>query len=177
MLLYSHYIPRANVPKLGYSCSEELMNYAIGRIEQFVMLVGYTTFYGGTNVDASMKFMKEGGINAFLHVVAGNSYKHEVQVFPHSSIDGKIQTFQAEAYACLIDTPISKCCTGTEKVRIAITSYVVNYFTYQCISKLNAIRLFTRLSKKQLSKCLEQELNKNIGDDCNKCSNKNPKSL
>lgn len=39
ILLYSHYIPCAHVPNLGYSCSEELMNYAKGRIEEFRMLV------------------------------------------------------------------------------------------------------------------------------------------
>lgn len=73
--------------------------------------------------------------------------------------------------------PFSSCCTGTGKAKTALTSYFVNYFTYECISKSNAIRFFTQLSKKQLKKCFQRELNKNIGDDCNQCSNKNPASL
>lgn len=94
MLLYSHYIPCAKVKKLGYSCSEELMNYAKGRSDQFVMLVGYTDFYEKTNKTASMDFMINGGVNAFMHI-ARDPYLHNVKAFPKSSTDVNIETFQA----------------------------------------------------------------------------------
>ncbi|CAC5407294.1 unnamed protein product [Mytilus coruscus] len=175
MLLYFHYIPCAHVQRLGYSCSEELMNYAKGRIEEFRMLVAYKTCFGGTDEVAALNFMKHGGIEAFEYM--GKSSYGAIKVFPQNSIDGIQKTFQGEAFDCIIDYPPSKCCTGSKENRAAITAYFINYVTYQCIADSNAARFFTELSKNQLKICLKKEIERNIGDDCIQCSNKNPLSL
>ncbi|CAC5362189.1 unnamed protein product [Mytilus coruscus] len=176
MLLYSHYIPCAHVQNLGYSCSEELMNYAKGRIQEFIMLVAYTITYKNTDEQSSFNFMRNGGINAFMHMANGE-YIHKLKVYTPSSIDGIKKTFQGEAFDCIIASPPSRCCTGNQKNRAAITAYFINHVTYQCISKSNAARFFTELSRNQLKICLKKEIDKNIGDDCIQCSRKNPESL
>lgn len=176
MLLYSHYIPCAHVQNLGYSCSEELMNYAKGRINEFTMLVAYTTVFKNTDEKSSFDFMRNGGINAFMYMANG-PYAHELKVYTANSIDGIKRTFQGEAYDCISDFPPSKCCTGNQKNRAAITAYFINYLTYQCISKSKSTRLFTELSRNQLKICLKKEIDKNIGDDCVQCSRKNTESL
>ncbi|XP_052080221.1 uncharacterized protein LOC127718258 [Mytilus californianus] len=175
MLLYSHYIPCAHVPRLGYSCSEELMNYAKGRIEEFRMIVAYTTCYKDTDEHHSFKFMTDSGIEAFEHMVKGQ-YTHSLKVYSQNSIDGIQKSFQGEAYDCIQNSPLSTCCTGKEQKRTAITAYFINYVTYQCISKSKASRLFTELSRNQVKTCLKKELDKNIGDDCIKCSKKKTKT-
>lgn len=176
MLLYSHYIPCAHVPNLGYSCSEELMNYASGRINEFTMLVAYTTIFKNTDKESSFDFMRNGGINAFMYMANG-PYTHELKVYSPSSIDGIKRTFQGEAYDCISEFPPSKCCTGNQKNRAAITTYFINFLTYECISKSKSTRLLTELSRNQLKICLKKEIDINIGDDCIQCSRKNPESL
>ncbi|XP_052080176.1 uncharacterized protein LOC127718231 [Mytilus californianus] len=176
MLLYSHYIPCAHVQNLGYSCSEELMNYAKGRIHEFTMLVAYTTVFKNTDEKSSFDFMRNGGIIAFMRMANG-PYVHKLKVYTPNSIDGIKRTFQREAYDCITDFPPSKCCTGNQNNRANITTYFINYLTYECISKSKSTRLFTELSRNQLKICLKKEIDKNIGDDCIQCSRKNPESL
>lgn len=171
ILVYSHYIPCAGVPKLGYSCSEELMNYAKGNITNFIMLVAYSTTFKNTDEKRSFDFMRKGGINAFMRLPNG-SYAHTLKVNPPNSIDVITKTFQREAYVC-----ISKCFTSYQKDRAAITTYFINYLTYQCISKSKATGLFTELSKNQLKECLKKELDQNVGDDSVQSSKKNKKSV
>ncbi|CAC5362186.1 unnamed protein product [Mytilus coruscus] len=176
ILIYSHYIPCAGVPKLGYSCSEELMNNAKGKINNFIMLVAYSTTFKNTDGKRSLDFMRNGGINAFMRMPNG-SYNHTLEVNPPSSIDGIKRTFQREAYDCISDVQPSKCITGHRKDRAAITTYFINYLTHQCISKSKATGLFTELSKNQLNACLKDEIDKNIGYDCVQCSKKNTESI
>lgn len=155
ILLYTNYLPCAHVSNLGYSCSEELMNYAKGRIHEFTMLVAYTTVFKNTDEKSSFDFMRKGGINVFMYKANG-SYTHKLKVFNSSSIDGIKKTFQGEAYDCLINPTPPKCCAGNQKNRTAIAAYFINHATSQCIAKFNASRLFTELSRNQLKICLKR---------------------
>ncbi|CAC5418011.1 unnamed protein product [Mytilus coruscus] len=104
-------------------------------------------------------------------------YGRELAVYMPSSTDGITKTFQGEAYDCILKSPLSNCCIGDKNSKYAITTYLINYVTYQCISKSKAIRLFTQLSRYQLIKCLHKVIDENIGDDCIQCSMKNKASL
>ena len=175
VLMYSHYIPCAKVPKLGYSCAEELKNFAQFKQQSYGLLVAYTEFFKNTDISASINFMKEGGVLAFQNM--NTYYDQTVKVYPPSSLDGKGTTFQGEFFDCLMSLPVSKCCSGAANNRKTILAFFINDVTYACTSHSLASRYFTERSRNELKVCIENVIKERIGSDCIQCSTKSQKEV
>lgn len=175
VLMYSHFIPCANVNKLGYSCAEELKNFALNNQTNYGLLVAYTEFFKNTDVKASLKFMKEGGVIAFQNM--DGHYYQTVKYYPPTSLDGKGTTFQEEYFDCLSSLPVAHCCTGVGNNRKAILAFFINDVTYNCTSTSKASKYFTQRSRNELKLCIRKVIDNRVSSGCIQCSSKSQKAL
>ena len=65
LMLFSYYIPCANVPNLGYSCAEQLAKYMKNQRKRVGMAVAFNEIWRGTDPDASLAHMQAAKIAAY----------------------------------------------------------------------------------------------------------------
>ena len=65
LMLFSYYIPCANIPKLGYSCAEELAKYMKSQRKHMGMVVAFNEIWRKTKSNASLAHMQAAEIAAY----------------------------------------------------------------------------------------------------------------
>lgn len=165
LLLYSHYIPCADIPNLGYSCAEELMNYARGRQSEFGVIVGYSKPFINTNEKCSLNLMKKGGIVAFQKL-ANTHYEMTVPFSPPQELDDNTFAFQQKLYQCMLDGAIADCCEGGKDEKEKMVAYFTNKITSACTSNSRRQRLITAGGANELRLCIGQKIKDNANGNC-----------
>lgn len=167
LLLYSHYIPCADIPNLGYSCAEELMNYARGKQSEFGVIVGYNTTFEKTNEKCSLNLMKDGGIVAFKKLAKGG-YEPTVPFSPPRKLDDNTFAFQQKLYQCMLDGAIADCCEGGKDEKEKMVAYFTNKITSACTSNSRRQRLITAGGANELRLCIGQKIRDYANGNCDK---------
>ncbi|KAK7487217.1 hypothetical protein BaRGS_00021569 [Batillaria attramentaria] len=164
LVMYSYYIPCAKIPDLGYSCSEELMNFAMGKYAEFGVVVGYSEVFNNTNETCSQCMLRKGGIIAFKRLDNGH-YEQTVTFSPPETANDSLITFQQEFYNCLVKDS-AECCGQSSNTKAELVAYFTNHITSNCTSGSHRSRFITEGGSNELQKCISKVIGHHADGNC-----------
>lgn len=180
VLMYSHYIPCANVNGLPYSCSEELAVFATYNWKNFGLLVafsehfvGFTPEDTGTDVQSANHFLQLGGIPSYRYQYDDNNNENLVQNNNVENADKSDRwqsvTFLSNFFKCLETNVQGGCLSDTAEERSKIIAYFANYAAYSCFQDMSF--RWRAEHTNQIKNCFNDYLGMNIDSDCKQCPN------
>ncbi|XP_025092750.1 uncharacterized protein LOC112563181 [Pomacea canaliculata] len=178
VVMYSHYIPCANVNGLGYSCAEELAVFATYNWKKFGLIVafsehfvGFTPEDTGTDVQSANHFLQLGGIPSYRYqddsnnenLVQNNNVENADKSDRWQSV-----TFLPNFFNFLEDNVQDACLSHTAEERSKIIAYFANYAAYSCFQNMSFC--WRAKHANETKDCFNNYIETNIGSDCKQCS-------
>lgn len=161
VMMYSYYIPCADIPNLGYSCSEELAIFASWNSQTSGLLVAYTEIFNRTDEEKAKNFMLHAGIPAFRFQETHPKIWELVSVYTVQPVQQVPLLFSL--FECISKAVNHARLSENTVVQKQIIAFYVNSMAYQCFSK-ETVRL--RDSNRQhLQSCFCGYARASIGDD------------
>nr|KAG5699817.1 hypothetical protein BaRGS_013537 [Batillaria attramentaria] len=160
LFVYSYYVPCSGISDIGYSCAEELMNFARNRHDEIGVIVAYSHVFRAdivgsrkTNEERSLMSLKEGGIITF-HRQKKGQYQQVVEYSPPRKVAENATSFQQNMNECLRNFSTADCCALDAADRSRLISFFTNDVTFRCTSKSFKTGLLTEGAKNELWKCM-----------------------
>lgn len=159
VLMYSLYIPCANIPDLGYSCSEELAIFSCRRTLNASIVVAYSHIYNRTDEKKAVEFLSKTNIRGFRY--QRNAYGTCDLVPAYEFKHNEHHLLLQELFKCLNNTISRSRFPRKPADRTEIIAYYVNSMAYECFGQENG-RLRNQ-NKQRVQSCFHMYANKSIG--------------
>ncbi|XP_025089477.1 uncharacterized protein LOC112561295 [Pomacea canaliculata] len=159
VLMYSLYIPCANIPDLSYSCSEELAIFACRRRQDAHFVVAYSHIYNRTDEKKAVEFLSTANILGFRY--QRNSQGTCDLVSPYEVKYTERHLLLQELFKCLNNTISRSRFPRKPADRTEIIAYYVNSMAYECFGQENG-RLRDQ-NRQRVQSCFHMYANKSIG--------------
>lgn len=176
LILYSYYIPCANIPKNPYSCSKVISDYNNRNdVKCKVYIIGYTEIFRRndfvkTDKDVAVNFLEA---CTQLQQIINKVTTVAIKVARAS----EAALFQESMYKCILNSPLSGCCVDSEnneEQQVRVVSYFVNNLLYEALLEGNLldknIAGISQAKKVEIRKSINKVLERKIGMDCTMCS-------
>lgn len=178
VVLYSFYIPCSMT---NHVCAKRLADDKKSRKPTYSLILGYSGYYVYqqrhknhkeltiNNIKTSFKTLQEGAIQVYYMI---RDFSNELStIYLRNDVS---DIFQTNLYDCLMNQPLAYCCSAnldeTPEEAVdgvkRIVSFSINSLIYSCSEHVTR----TRALVLKLTKCFDNWLDANIGQDCQTCA-------